>query len=92
MFTVSGHYQDEPASLTWDEGEITGHEKARAALLRLADEREVVQIPCMAPLSTNAHLSKPLAAMVLMSQVLFPLTGSSGQVPRIPDTEPGGIH
>lgn len=91
-FTVSGHHNSEPASLTWEDGAVSGPPKAVESLHQLARETVQVEIVGMPIVSRADHLQTPLAALVLMGRALYPVTGTSGQVPELPASEPGDIH
>lgn len=91
QFTISGHHNGKPASITWNDGELSGDEDAIRALRQLAQEREFAEIVCMPPIPVDG-LRNPLASMVLMGQALHPMTGSSGNLPTFPTAPPGAVN
>lgn len=85
MFTVTGIYQGREVFLTWDEGRIEGDPEFIKALEKHAEKRDYVEVIGMGPISTNAHLSKPLPAAWLMGELLDSVISRGGDFPKLPD-------
>lgn len=81
MFTVRGTYLDEKATLKWDRGNVTGHELAVKEFHRWK-QRDVGIGPDI--LSPKGHdtAKDEAASMVLFYHLLYPVTSTTGKVPK----------
>lgn len=92
MFTINGQWQGEPASITWDDGAVTGNPpEAAEAFEKFAENLEWVTEPLMAVVSSANHLSKAFPTMILLYRFLRPVESSSGDVPKLPETPPDAV-
>ena len=75
-----------PATLTWEEGQLSGDGQARLETLALANELEgqaVLATPS-GPSTVRDHLKSAFSAIVLMGQLFTPDSKWSGELPELP--------
>lgn len=91
MFTLFGRLEGKPAELTWDEGEITGTERAVELFNLMQKENdEWVYIDSMGE-RRNKNASDPLACYILMTRLLYPITKGEGDIPGPPPVPEGTV-
>jgi hypothetical protein len=89
-FRATGKFRGRPATVTWKGGEVSGDAELVEALRKLAEEREG-QIVAMGDLhrSETQHLSDPIAAYVLVRELLGREATVTGNMPRRKPLPPG---
>lgn len=91
MFAISGQFRGRNVLISWDDGKVSGDEEFVRALEQLAEEEEYVEVIGMGKISTNSHLSKPLAASVLMGQLFDTIFHHTGEFPEFPEVPPDAV-
>ncbi len=93
MFTITGNLRSHKGlKITWDNGKLTGDPLLVSEVETEAKIREGESGgPVCGPYTRNDHLTDPLSAVNLISEVLDKVTKSSGDIPEPPEVPPDAI-
>lgn len=88
-FSVEGTFSGEQATVTWDDGQLSGHDGAIARAHELVEEGAEVSLTPPTP-SYPASLGEPEPALATLQQVFDQVTDVGGDYPMPAPPENAG--